>query len=400
MSADAQQIAEALEDDPFHIDSSVAGSLNAELLDQARQTTQGLDFEVFVIAVDEDSLDADLLEQIKVLHGGDGAFIMINGDSEIAVDVRFESDHDQYVQVTDQLSIARESWNVSTPSVTKLNTLLDLYAHPQARTEAESSTGQEAPGSEVATVDGSNSFPTLFLGGAILVLALVIGAVWLTRSRRQRAAALRTRRQFELPARLLDRVDTLQRTSLRESISSETTELAARIESLQTQNLGPDDAGRVERSLDAYAIARRIVDDEDSERIDLAGAMVLLREAGREIAEVSLHRRSRRGTRAAESSRSTGALPQSLCTVNPLHGEATSLQQVITSAAESGKRRSVRVPVCADCRDDLADGRTLQWIYDGDRPYVDVDSVWSQTLFGAIGRDLVTALHKNADDPS
>ncbi|MGO3024733.1 MAG: hypothetical protein ACTIIH_16065 [Brevibacterium sp.] len=56
--------------------------------------------------------------------------------------------------------------------------------------------------------------------------------------------------------------------------------------------------------------------------------------------------------------------------------------------------KSVRVPVCGNCLSDLQSGRELQWIFDGDRPYVKGDSVWAQTLFGAIGGDLVTALHR------
>jgi hypothetical protein len=56
--------------------------------------------------------------------------------------------------------------------------------------------------------------------------------------------------------------------------------------------------------------------------------------------------------------------------------------------------KSVRVPVCGSCLSDLHSGRELQWIFDGDRPYVEGRSVWAQTLFGAIGGDLVTALHR------
>lgn len=36
----------------------------------------------------------------------------------------------------------------------------------------------------------------------------------------------------------------------------------------------------------------------------------------------------------------------------------------------------------------------LQWIFDGDRPYVEGSSVWAETLFGSIGSDLVTALKR------
>ena len=161
----------------------------------------------------------------------------------------------------------------------------------------------------------------------------------------------------------------------------------------------------MERALDAYQIARAIVDDGEAERIDLAGAMVLLRQAGREIAEVKLHKSAKRGTKSRKSdvaratsstkSAKTRGLPQSLCTVNPLHGEARSNQLVSTERKGHLAGKSVRVPVCSSCLSDLHSGRELHWIFDGDRPYVEGRSVWAQTLFGAIGGDLVTALHRH-----
>ncbi|WP_220087762.1 hypothetical protein, partial [Burkholderia multivorans] len=109
----------------------------------------------------------------------------------------------------DQYTNAMGEWNVSTPSTTKLNILLGYYADPQERTEAQAGTGQEVPGSEVVVDSGSGSLAPLLLGGSIL--ALVIAGVWLLRRLRQGAA-------YRLPSRLLDRVDTLQRDSLRDSI--------------------------------------------------------------------------------------------------------------------------------------------------------------------------------------
>lgn len=381
MTTDAQQIAEALKDDPFHIDGALEGTLNADLLDQAQETVKSLDYDVFVIAVDEQSLDRDLLEQIKVSNGSEGSFIMINGDSQIAVDVNFEDNHDLEMQVRDQMSVARDEWNPNSPSTTKLNILLDLYAQPQEYKNEEAGTGQEAPGSEVQTVDGSGSFAPMFLGGAVLVLALVIAGVFLTRSLRERAAHRRIQKQFELPNRLLDRVDSLQLRSLREDINADTTQLAEQIDHLHTQKLDAQNVARVERALDAYQTARRIVDDESSERVDLAGAMVLLRQAGREISVVESGKKTR-------ATRSDSRLPQSLCTINPLHGEAQMRVRIETNST------NVRVPVCRSCQEDLQSDNQLQWIFDGDRPYVEGNSVWAQTLFGAIGSDLVTALHR------
>ncbi|MGR6089556.1 hypothetical protein ACU4IU_03225 [Brevibacterium sp. CSND-B09] len=403
MTQQAQTIAEALNTDPVYVTNAAKGEINETLLQKAETKIDSLDFDVYVIITGGEGADRDLLEQVKVFNGDEGAFIMIDTNTDLAVDYTFEDQHDLQMQVMEQMSVGREQWSHSTPSQTKLNMLLDLYADPQEAPEYE--TGQEASGSEVQTVDGSNSTATLFLGGAVLVLALVIAVIWFARSRRERANAARTRRRFELPARLLDRVDDLQRKTLREGLNEDTTELADEITQLQTQDLSTTDAEGVERALDAYQMARSIVDDTEAERIDLAGAMVLLRQAGREIAEVKLHRSTKRGARTgkSDSARSAGStksaktrgLPQSLCTVNPLHGEARSNQLVSTERKGHLAGKSVRVPVCSSCLSDLHSGRELQWIFDGDRPYVEGRSVWAQTLFGAIGGDLVTALHRH-----
>ena len=403
MTQQAQTIAEALNTDPVYVTSSAKGEINEALLQKAETKIDNLDFDVFVIVSGDQGADRGLLEQVKVFNGGEGAFIMIDTNTDLAVDYTFEYQHDLQMQVMEQMSVGRDQWSHSTPSQTKLNMLLDLYADPQEAPEYE--TGQEAPGSEVETVEGASSTATLFLGGAVLVLALVIAVIWFARSRRERAKATRTRRRFELPARLLDRVDDLQRKTLREGLSEDTTELADEITQLQTQELSTTDAEGVERALDAYQMARAIVDDGEAERIDLAGAMVLLRQAGREIAEVKLHKSAKRGTtsrksdvaRATSSTKSakTRGLPQSLCTVNPLHGEARSNQLVSTERKGHLAGKSVRVPVCSSCLSDLHSGRELHWIFDGDRPYVEGRSVWAQTLFGAIGGDLVTALHRH-----
>lgn len=383
MTVDAHQIAESLKADPFYVDQSAAGTLDTRLFDKAKTTAQGLDFKVYVIAVDDKAVDLDLLREVAADHGGQGTFIMVSNTSDLYTEVKLEDDHDLAMQVMDQNSIAHSQWNVETPSMSKLNKLLNLYADPQTRTESgESTTGQEAPGSDFAEDSNSGSFSPMFLGGAVLVLALVIAGLYLARTIKGSMTERRRHREFRLPSKLLDRVDTLQRESLRDDINDDTNRIAEKIDHLQTQNLDEAQAAKVAKALDAYQISRRIVDDKDSERIDLAGAMVLLRQAGRETAEVSAGKTKKSGTRGRSK------LPQSLCTINPLHGEAQSTTRL--DADGSG----VRVPVCGSCQHDRQAGNQLQWIFDGDKPYVEGTSIWATTLFGAIGGDLVAALHR------
>lgn len=382
VTVNAQHVAEALRTDHFFIEESLDGTLNAELMDKAQAKADALDFDVFVVAVDTPRVDSDYVSQVAEASGSDGVYIVINGGSDLKTDMSFDGQQELQSQIVDQYSNAQDGWNHTSPSTTKLNILLDLYAQPEARKDENTGTGQDAPGSEVQTVDSAGSPAAMFLGGAVLILALVIAGVYLSRTLRQRAASKRSQEQFQLPDRLLNRVDSLQRESLRETLNSDTTRLAEEIESLRTQDLDSASVAKVQRGLDAYQIARRIVDDKASERIDLAGAMVLLRQAGREIADVGAGR-----TRTRRSSVG-GGLPQSLCTINPLHGEAQSTTRVDADGS------SVRMPVCSSCLQDLRSGNQLQWIFDGDRPYVEGSSVWAQTLFGAIGSDLVTALHR------
>lgn len=162
MTQQAQTIAEALNTDPVYVTNAAKGEINETLLQKAETKIDSLDFDVYVIITGGEGADRDLLEQVKVFNGDEGAFIMIDTNTDLAVDYTFEDQHDLQMQVMEQMSVGREQWSHSTPSQTKLNMLLDLYADPQEAPEYE--TGQEVSGSEVQTVDGSNSTATLFLG--------------------------------------------------------------------------------------------------------------------------------------------------------------------------------------------------------------------------------------------
>src|SRR5699024_9520137 len=288
MSADAQQIAAALETDPFFIDESLEGSLNAGLMDKAQETVDDLDFDfdVYVIAVDDDYNDRDLLGQIMDSNGGEGSFIMINGTNDLTVDYHFDDDHELQSQIRDQLSNARDEWNVTSPSTTKLNILLDYYAHPEEADDSGQVEGQEAPGSEVQTVDDDGGPSAMLFGGIVVALVLVIIGVWITRSLRRRVADRRRQKQFQLPPQLLERVVTLQLQSMRANITDDDPDIVAEIDRLHTVDLSSDGAVKVGRAPAVYENAREIVDDEAAGRLDLAGSAVLLHQAGRDFAAV------------------------------------------------------------------------------------------------------------------
>src|SRR5699024_1188101 len=115
MSADAQQIAAALETDPFFIDESLEGSLNAGLMDKAQETVDDLDFDVYVIAGDDDYIDRELLGKDMDSSVGEGSFSMINGTNDRTVDYHFDDDHALQSQIRHQPSNTRDEWNVTSP---------------------------------------------------------------------------------------------------------------------------------------------------------------------------------------------------------------------------------------------------------------------------------------------
>src|SRR5699024_8001039 len=155
-------------------DDSLEGSLNAGLMDKAQETVDDLDFNVYVIAVDDDYTDRDLLGQIMDSNGGEGSFIMINGTNDLTVDYHFDAHQELQSQLRDQLPDAREEWNVTSPSTTKLNILLDYYAHPEEANDSGQVEVQEAPGSEVQTVDDEEGSSAMLFAGIVVELVLVI----------------------------------------------------------------------------------------------------------------------------------------------------------------------------------------------------------------------------------
>lgn len=388
-TSSGQDIANYLQSHDIYVDKSIESTINAKQLAHAQKTIDGLDFPVHVaIVADGDyNADHDLFDQIKVFHGGDGAFVLVTtGDSvDLITDVRIPGDHDTELLLKQQYVNAMDTASYGTPAMTKLNVLLGFYANPKAPKERSYDQHPGHTGGTGTAVEAGGNFltqaPVLSSSVIIAVVLVVAGLILAARSRRRR----RRNADFTLPAAMLERVDSLQRDSLRESIQEDTSALARRLDALSTESLAPDQAAHVSRALDAYQMARAIVDDGASARIDLAGAMVLLNQAGREIAETRATKRERR--------KSSVVLPKNLCAINPLHGRATSTASV-TTGAKGGETTAVNVPVCANCLKDVNRGNRLQWIYEGDQPYFMTKTVWARTLFGAIGGDLVTALQK------
>jgi hypothetical protein len=69
-----------------------------------------------------------------------------------------------------------------------------------------------------------------------------------------------------------------------------------------------------------------------------------------------------------------------LCALNPTHGRSTT----------TGRwGASPKLPVCRACASDLKAKRAPEVLDDGGRPYLERDTVWARTAFGALVSDLV-----------
>jgi hypothetical protein len=69
-----------------------------------------------------------------------------------------------------------------------------------------------------------------------------------------------------------------------------------------------------------------------------------------------------------------------LCALNPTHGRSTTTGRWGASPT---------LPVCQACARDLKAKRAPEVLDDGGRPYLERDTVWARTAFGALVSDLV-----------
>ncbi|WP_193611521.1 hypothetical protein [Nocardioides lijunqiniae] len=218
------------------------------------------------------------------------------------------------------------------------------------------------------------------VGGVVLAVVLV----WAVAAGRRRSGRSRTvggagRREFTLPASVLDRVRDAHDEQLTRRAHREVLALGERIDAADM------DAARAPRSwqaaLDHYDAARRVLGEGDGAEVDVldvVGAIVLA-ERGDEALTAAL------AGRPFE--------PTTPCFLDPLHGEATA-----EGSIERGGDR-IAVPLCRDCRTELRKKRRpdiLDVVRDG-KPvhYFETDDEpWASTGYGALSHDLVERLHR------
>ncbi|WP_019159416.1 hypothetical protein [Brevibacterium senegalense] len=406
LGALADPLAQSLAGDPVHVTAAAEARVPDEAAAQLREKAQALPYPVHVVLVDDalnEESGSELVDLLADRVGEDGVYLVASPHGRVSSAVVEDG--------TEALDDAREAIASTQGSgsgyegVRLVSTALDALAEDagvavadgEARdagtsdraegmgegTSSQGTTGQstEPPGGPDFSAD------QLVLGvllAGIVVAAAVFAVVGLVT--RRRAARLALPPRVRMPADLLLDAAQMQRSRIRAALIEDTLGIAARLRALDSRGLPAEQVDEVRRGLDAYTFAGRLVDADDVTRADLAGALVLLMEAGGAVDRAESAAAGgptgaaggRRGASRTDAAR--------LCTVDPTHGASSARARLPRGA---GAGTTPPLPVCAPCQRDLTAGRTPAWLHDRGRPYVERDTVWSRTCFGAEDGDLV-----------
>ena len=401
LGALADSLAQSLAGDPVHVTAAAEARVPDEAAAQLREKAQALPYPVHVVLVDDalnEESGSELVDLLADRVGEDGVYLVASTHGRVSSAVVEDG--------TEALDDAREAIASTQGSgsgyegVRLVSTALDALAKDagvegmsgengeQGTSDRADGTGEGSTGQSSEPLDGPDfSADQLVVGvllAGIVVAAAVFAVVGLVT--RRRAARLALPPRVRMPADLLRDAAQMQRSRIRAALIEDTLGIAARLRALDARGLPAHQADEVRRGLDAYTFAGRLVDADDVTRADLAGALVLLMEAGGAVDRAESAAAGgptgaaggRRGASRTDAAR--------LCTVDPTHGAASARARLPRGA---GAGTTPPLPVCAPCQRDLTAGRTLAWLHDRGRPYVERDTVWSRTRFGAEDGDLV-----------
>ena len=411
----ADDMAQSLADDPVLVTAAAEARVPDAAAAQLREKAEALPYPVHVVLVDDalnDESGSELVDLLADRVGEDGVYLVASPHGTLSSAVVQDG--------TDVLDGAQEAIaggqgpGSGYEGVRLVSTALDALAEDAGVDVAggdarDSGTSDRADGVGEGTTGhsttGQSSEPVgrpdfsadqlvigVLLAGAVVAAAVfaVVGLV-----ARRRAARLALPPRVRMPADLLQDAAQMQRSRIRTALVEDTLGIAARLRALDARALPAEQAEGVQRGLDAYTFAGRLVDADDATRADLAGALVLLTEAGDAVdaAEAAVAGASRASASRAGASRSAAARTSAvqtaaprLCTVDPTHGASTGRARLPRGA---GAGTTAPLPVCTTCQRDLTAGRTPAWLHDRGRPYIERDTVWSRTRFGAEDGDLV-----------
>jgi hypothetical protein len=373
-TAAAQEIGAAatgLGQGPLHVDPSLRSALTdqerAELTARLRQTSPPV-LVALVPLVSGDAVDGkprSLLTVLRKRLGREDAILVTVDNGSLTADVPDEED-ERLRAASSYTNLVEHDYDERL--ATTLSRYLDALADDDIIDKAEAAREDlddrynernSSPGSPVAA--GGGGFPTVLvvvLGAAVVLL----GSLLLVR--RRRGARPAPAGPLFLPDHVFEAAHGSRRRELRRTVEHELGELVAQLDA-QPVPRGSTEQEHYQRALDARDAARRITEDTDASDADLVGALVL-----EDVARQALGDALGQGSKVP-----------ALCALNPTHGR---------SAGTGRWGSSPSLPLCEACLADVRGKRAPEVLDDGGRPYLERDTVWARTAFGALVSDLPT----------
>ncbi|GAA4621755.1 hypothetical protein GCM10023196_011290 [Actinoallomurus vinaceus] len=366
-AADARRIAAALRRSPVYVAPSFASAVPGpeRLVEEIKRAPMPV-FAVIVPLVPggEWPDSGHLAEDVHHRLGRDGVYLTLDADSPGRIRAyEYGVDRDA-IEAAGAVSLDRtmDSASLTDKLIRCVRLMATGQAHAayQRQTEALNRGDGAQPKTPRRSGHGE-ALPYAVGGGAVVLSGVAALLLW----RRRRMAQIHgpaSRRPASRPAATTAR----SAAELREHATAELIRLGDSLEDAR------GDADLLQRALDAYAAAGKVL-DTDRTVPGLAGALVLI-DMGRD---------------AYEAARKGKVLrPSPLCFFNPLHGDGP----VPVRWRAVGGRDRIDVRACAACAKAVRDRETPDALIDGTIPYYEVDprgSVWSATGYGQLRDDLV-----------
>lgn len=362
--AEYTKIGKNLADDPIYVDKALTKQFGAGTWKSIAKKARAVDFPVYVVALAGVEFD-DLVSASQIIPAAaeaDGVYIVVSPGAGSRHLVKGLDDKEADIE-----TLFNERYKGSNAKMSEIAWLEDLLPRLD----------EPAPETHVSAMSRMRYWTAVHPVGTVLIglvtVAVLIAAVWkiarVTKTRR-------TRKTYRVPESVLAAAREAGREKLMARISSDALQVAGRLEEFDTSALTADQARVVQHGLDAYADASRIANNTGAEIDELAGALVLLAQSGRDLFDVE-----QAGSPAA-------ARPAQLCSANPLHGDASGSGRIdATSGAQA-----VMAPLCKRCSAANRSGKPLAWLRVDGEPYTERDTVWADTMYGATGADLVREL--------
>ncbi|MEV0404795.1 hypothetical protein [Actinoallomurus sp. NPDC050550] len=374
--SEAGRIAAALRRSPVYVDPSLASAVPhpERLVDAIRRAPMPV-FAVIVPLVpggtwpDSDHLADDVHHRL----GRDGVYLTLDAESPDRIrGYEYGVDRDA-IEAAGAVSLDRtmDSASLTDKLIRCVQLMATGQAHTAYRKQADALDHHGGESKPPPRSGNGGALPYAVGGGAVVLTGVAALLLWRRRRMAEIHAAASQRSGLRPAASRRSGVRPAATTarSAAELREHATVELIRLGESLED---APGDADLLQRALDAYAAAGKVL-DTDRTVPGLAGALVLI-DMGRDAYEAA-----RRGK---------ALRPSPLCFFNPLHGDGP----VPVRWRAVGGRDRIDVRACAACAKAVRDHDTPDVLFDGEVPYYEVDpegSVWSATGYGQLRDDLV-----------